>query len=470
MLLKMQEKNANILLVICPFRDTEDSKRVNREEGSNVTTDELYSLGQKAFDQDRYEEALRYFTKAADDHPDVWFYMPLCYLNYASDVSLKASASKDTEAIVRGQQHAVALLDAGVRAGLYLLKNHCNSISDGNAACSVIAQCLNLQYVLVATGLTTAYRLTRTTTTVERTKLGDITLWEDVVGTDTEQFVSLTSYDLHDYHIFGPDEKTKRVDQEKKKVLNNAVQVATMLEYLDRPYDAHMVRAAVACAMADSENGDRRNLLPADWFLCRAQELAERAMSSEVYDEWKTLHSATFEEFTELETKYAALVRGFIREDKKLFLEKFFMPDEPVPHPADCDAYVAKMEEKTVAAKASGANDMWEVFLSVFAQAATTNMIGPIVFSSVISLFMGGLLSIFGPDANGFSTTLIVVWMIITLVITYIRSITDSSGVTGNAFRLYQAIMIGTAIVFSINFWLGIIALVVLKYLSAKYK
>lgn len=435
-----------------------------------MTTTELYEQGQKAFDADRYEEALRCFTKSADDYPDAWFFIPLCYLNYASEVSLKASASKETEDIVRGQQHAVALLDAGVRAGLYLLKNHCTSISDGHVAGSVIAQCLNLQYVLVATGLTTAYRLTRTTTTVERTKLGDVTLWEDVVGTNTEQFVSLTSYDMHDYHIFGPDERTKRVDQERAKVLNNTVEVATMLEYLGREYDAHMARAAVACAMADCENGDRRYLLYADWFLCRAQELAQAAMSQADYEEWKTLHGATFNDYADLERKYAAMVRGFIRENKKLYLEKFFMPGAPVPNAEDCPTYVAKMQEKAVAAKASATGDMWEIFLSVFAQAATTNMIGTVVFASVVSLFMGGLLSIFGPDANSFSTTLIVIWMIITLVYTHIHSLTDSSRVTGNAFRLYRAIMMGTAIVFSINFWVGIIALIVLKVLSAKYK
>lgn len=435
-----------------------------------MTTSEYYELGEKAFDQDRYKDAIHYLTKAADDHPDAWYFLPLCYLNYASDVSIKASGSNDTETLVSGQQHAVALLDAGVRAALHALRYCCNSVSDGNAVAPVIPQLFNLQYAIVATGLTTAYRLTRTTTKVERTKLGDVTLWEEVVGTDTEQFVSLTSYDLRDYHVFGPDEKSKRVEQEKNKVLENAVQVATMLEYLGREYDAHMLRAAVACAMADCETGYRSDLLPADWFLCRAKEVARYAMDNEDYDEWLKMNAGTISEFEDLEQKYAALIRGFIREGKRLRLEVFYLADAQVPNVNDCPTYVAKVQQKSAAAQSSGGNDAWEIFLSVYGQVTFNNMIGGIVFGSVVSLFMGGLLSIFGPDANPFGTMLIGIWMAITLGLVYFRSITDDAGVTGKTFRIYQLILMGIAVVFSINFLLGIVTVVVLNILSEKYK
>lgn len=436
-----------------------------------MNTNELYALGEKAFDEERYADAIRYFQSASSDNVDAKAYLPMCYLNLASQVSLQASGSNDTETLVRGQQHAVKLLDTAIRSALNFLKNHGDSLSDCNIAGMVIAQAFNLQYTLVATGLTTAYRLTTTTTTIEKTMMGDTVLWEEITGQETSQYVSLTPTDFHDYHIFGPDEKTKRVYQEKAKVLRNAVQTASILEYLGRPYDAHILRAAVACEMADCENGDRSMLLAADWFVCQGQDMAKESLGSiGLYDEWKSLQDATISTYEELEAKYAALLRSFRREGRKPALATFYQPGETVPGLEACASYMIKAQANEAIAQASGKSDIWEVFLSVFAQAATVRIIPTIVFSSVVSLFMGGLLNAFSADSGAFIKILVIVWMIITLVITFVRTITDSDGISGKNLRLYQLIMFGTAIVFSINFIVGIVALVVLKFLSAKYK
>ena len=64
-----------------------------------MTTDELYQSGCRAYDAERYEEALDCFTKIAGENVDAASYIPLCYLNWASNVSMDASNHADnTEA------------------------------------------------------------------------------------------------------------------------------------------------------------------------------------------------------------------------------------------------------------------------------------------------------------------------------------------------------------------------------------
>jgi ABC-type nickel/cobalt efflux system permease component RcnA len=239
---------------------------------------------------------------------------------------------------------------------------------------------------------------------------------------------------------------------------------------LNREFDAHILRAAVACEMADCENGDRSKLLAADWFIWQAQDVAKEQMSEEEYKEWRELNDTTITSYMELEAKYNALLRSFKREGRQPALAVFYQEGEQVPSVDSCASYKLIQEANQQLDQGSTGRDKWEVFLSVYAQAATVRAIPTIVFSSVISLFMGGLFNILSPNAGTFLKIIGIVWLAITLIITFIRSLTDTNGISGKNLRLYQLIMIGIGLVFSINFFVGLIAYFVLRSMASKYK
>lgn len=137
-----------------------------------MTAAELYQLGEKAYAEDRYEDALRYYTAAAPQNADAAATVPLCHMGLASQVSLDVSEHADnTEYLVRGQQLAVKVYDTAIRSALALYRDYPDYPYVCNVAPLVICTSLNAQYSLVSTGLTTAYRITSTTTTVRKTVL-----------------------------------------------------------------------------------------------------------------------------------------------------------------------------------------------------------------------------------------------------------------------------------------------------------
>lgn len=452
-----------------------------------MTADELYELGEKAYEEDRFEDALRYYTQAAPENVDAAVSIPFCHFQLASQVSLDASNhASDTEYLVNGQQLAVKILDTAIRSALKLLREYPDYPYVCNAATSAITQSLDLQYALVATGLTIAYRITNTTTTTQKTVLrttrdGEIVseqvLWEDVIGTETSTFVSLSSYDMKDYHVLGPDEKTKRIKESLAVIADNAIQIADILECLGREFDAHMLRASLACSMAESEGGDRSMLLSAQWFLLRAKELAKATITDqEVYENWETLHASTYDNYKNLSSKYAALLRSYRKQGQKPYLAKFYAPGAPVPAIESGSAYLQELEtEKAADQHTKSAGDFFEVFLTVFAQVSFMKIFPTILFASIISLFCGGAFHVFfgevGSDLGLVGKIFGIVWFIITMILTFVRTFADADEFrTNNTFVIYLGIMLGTGLLFSINFLFPLIAFIILTVLAKKYK
>jgi len=438
-----------------------------------MNVNELYNNGVAAFEADRYSDAIPYFQQAAElGSADAAAYLPLCYFSLAGDVSAEASKNpNDTERLVRGQQYAVKMADSAIRSALNFLRNYPQDRANGNVAALMITRSFSLQYALVATGLTTAYRLTTTTRTIERTNWGDVTLWEEIVGEETESYVSLASFDMRDYHIFGDDERTKKIEQNKELILQNAVQVASILGCMGREYDALLVRAAVACEMADCENGVRSMLLAADWFLCRAMEVGTAMLKvgddSSAYDAWLDMNEICFNEYKEYEAKYGAVIRQMKRDKMRPYLNRFYDNPALVPKVEDCALYTA-MQEATKDLNKRGAvkGDGFAAFLTTFAQATTQRVIPIVVFPGVFSLLFGGMLR---PETG--VNALSIIWLILTLGLTFIRSIKDASVTGGRSeFLTFMGIRFGIAIAFSLNFWLGLVPFIILKVLSKRYK
>lgn len=448
-----------------------------------MTADELYQLGDKAYNEDRYDEALKYYTEAAPENVDAAASIPFCYVNYAAQISAEASSDpSNTERLVKGQQYAVKLLDTAIRVSLKLYRDYPDYPYVLNIAGSVIAQATNLQYSLVSTGLTTAYNITTTTTTVrkhikETTVGGEVVsrevLWEEILGTETDSFVSLTSYDLSDYHILGPDEKTKRVKASLETIHQNTVELADILECVNREYDAHILRASLACAMAECQGGDRSMLLPAEWFICRAKELAKEALTdNEIYASWESLNEGVFDDYNELARKYAALLRSYRKQGQLPYISKFYANRDNAPAIESSATYAQSQIANTRAdAHTGGKGDFFEVLLTVFAQVTFMKIFPTILFASIISLFCGGLFHVFSADAGAFTKVFGIVWFIVTMALTFFRTITDADEFrTNNTFKLYMGITLGTGLLFSINFFVGLIAYIVLNVLAKKYK
>jgi len=448
-----------------------------------MTPQELYQLGENAYNSERYEEALKYYMEAGPECVDAVSSIPFCYVNLATEASPDASNhAQDTEYLVRGQQKAVKLLDAAIRSSLYIYRNFPDYPYSCNIAAYNIANALNLQYSLISTGLTTAYNITNTETTVRQTvmttKIGDKVvnrevLWEDIIGTETTSFVSLNSYDMSDYHILGPDEKTKRVKASMETIVTNAAQIADILECINREYDAHMVRASVACAMAEAENGDRSMLLPAEWFIARADELAKNSISDKaVYDNWHEFLNIIADDYRELASKYSALLRSYRKRGEKPYLARFYQDKEKAPAVESCTSYTETLNIKSAGDAGSNTlSDLSELFLTVFAQVSFMKIFPTILFASIIGLFCGGLFHVFSSDAGIFTKVFGIVWFILTIGLTFFRTISDADEFrTNNTFNIYMGIMLGTALLFSINFIVAIIAYIVLCILAKKYK
>lgn len=448
-----------------------------------MTAQELYELGEKAYNAEQYEEALKYYTQAAPENADAAASIPFCHINLAAQVSVDASNhARDTEYLVKGQQLAVKVLDTAVRSSLALYRDYPDYPYVTNVAGMAICQALNTQYSLVSTGLTTAYNITNTTThirrTVEKTTIGgtvvnEEVLWEEVIGQETESFISLNSYDMSDYHIFGPDEKTKRVKASLQTILNNAICVTQIMECIGRPFDANMLRASMACAMAEADGGDRSLLLAAEWFIAKAKEQAREALTdSEILENWTTLHESTTDSYQELSRKYAALLRTYRKKGQKPYLSKFYAPGAEVPVVESSAEYAQEQQvNQMVDAHLGSAGDVFQVFLTVFAQISFVKIFPTILFASIISLFCGGLFNVFSGDAGTFGNIFGIIWFIVTVVLTFFRTVTDADEFrTNNTFKIYMATMMGTALLFSINFFVGLVAYLVLRFLSKKYE
>ena len=222
---------------------------------------------------------------------------------------------------------------------------------------------------------------------------------------------------MSDYHILGPDEKTKRIRESLKIILQNAVEVAEILKCVNREFDAHMVRASVACAMAESEGGDRSMLLPAGWFISRAKELAKESLTDpDVYEGWESIHEGTVDSYKELASKYAALLRSYRKKGQKPYLAKFYQDASHAPAVESCETYVKDQEiNKTADPPVGGAGDFFEVFLTVFAQVSFMKIFPTILCASIIGLFCGGLFNVFSSDAGIFVNAFGIVWFIITI-------------------------------------------------------
>lgn len=435
---------------------------------------DLYNQGMAAYEAEQYEEAMPYFQRAAEaGMGEAEVFIALCYFSLATDISLAASASNVTETLVRGQQKAVKLTDTTIRTCLNFLRRHIDDVENSDAAAALITHSFGLQYALVATGLTTAYHITHTTKTIERTSLNGLTLWEDIVGVETNEFVSLYSYDFSEYHLFGPDERTKRIEAAKAIIQKNTVDVATILELLGRERDALMLRAEVACEMADCENGDRSMLLAAEWFIDRAMEVGYASLvngeDTSVYDSWYSGYEQTVADYHELTVKYNALLNNMKRHNTPIQLGKFYQSPEETPQVTDSQLYVSIQNEAAQQNQTASRGNGFQVFLSIFAQAANQKVIPMVVFASAVSLF-GGLFALFDPNAS-FMKVFVVVFFVIAMLMTFIRSVKDADNITGKEnFRLFMLIRFGITLIFSINFWVALVVFFLLKFLSKPYR
>lgn len=434
-------------------------------------SDTLYENGVKAYNENRYTDALEFFQQsAASGNAYAESYIPLTYFCLASNTSQLASKSQDTETLVKGQQQAVKLCDLAIRSALNFIHKYPEDISNCAASGMVISRAFSLQYALVATGLTVAYRLTGTTRTIERTMLNGVTLWEEIVGEETYSTVSLTSWDMHDYHIIGDDERTKRIEENKERILANAVQAATILGYMGREYDALLVRAVIAAEMADCENGIRSMLLAADWFVAMAMQVGIQEMEEAAYNEWNEFNETTFTEIAEYQQKYGAVLRKLRREGMRPYLNRFYQDPNEVPKIEDCVIYMQYQAQNAEQEQKAVKGDGFAAFLTVFAQAANQKVIPVVVFASTIGLLFGGFFRLFNPDTGIIGKALIAVFAVLTLLLTLVRSGHDASNMTGSTRRMFMLIRFGIAFLIAVNFWIGMIAFIVLKVLSKPYK
>ncbi len=450
-----------------------------------MTPEELYELGEQAYANDNYEQALEYYTQSANGgNVDAAVSLPFTYFQLATQVSLDASNhANDTEYLVRGQQQAVNMLDTAIRTAIRVLHDYPDYPYVANGTASAIATCLDLQYALISTGLTIAYRITNTTTHTQKTVLrtmrdgvvvNEEVLWEDILGTETSEFVSLTSYDMRDFHILGPDEKTKRIRESLSVVTENAKQIADIYECIGRECDAHIIRATLACAKAEAEGGDRSALLAAHWFITQAKTVADKELTDpDVRANWDAVHAGTFDNYNELSQKFAALLRSFRKKGQRPYIGEYYAAGAPIPPIESNVAYQNEQAMYTAADNHNGnaVGNAFEVFLTVLAQVSFMKIFPTILFASIISLFCGGIFHVFSADAGIFTKLFGIIWFVITMILTFVRTFADADEFrTNNTFTIYLGIMLGTGLLFSINFLFPLIAFIVLNMMAKKYK
>lgn len=192
----------------------------------------------------------------------------------------------------------------------------------------------------------------------------------------------------------------------------------------------------------------------------------------QIYKSWESVHAVTFETVNEITHKFAALIKSYRKNGQKPYLAKFYQDASLAPAVESCDTYMQELEiHKTMDQNAGGIGDKFEVFLTVFAQVSFMKIFPTILFASIISLFCGGLFHVFSKDGGVIGNVFGIVWFIITILLTFFRTVTDADEFrTNNTFNIYMAIMMGTALAFSINFVVPLIAMIVLNVLAKKYK
>lgn len=439
---------------------------------NELSTQEILDLAEKEYDGGFYDDAIKYYSMIHKENAEAASTMALCMVNYAGDVSEKALRARESnDDIFQAQKETVNILSEAISTALYVYRKFPDDLDALNTASSALSTAFYLHYTLVSTGLTIAYNVTQHEITVDSVLQIGSTLWIDLTET-TENFTSFESIKFENYHIFGPDEKTKDIRKQLATVIENAKKVARILTLLGREYDAHMLRASVACAAADCDGGDRRYLLAAKWFVLRAKELAQQALSSEDYENWNIIHNATVTDTCdELIAKNDVLLRSYRKDGIKPPLATFYDNETPLPTLDSCQSYMIELDAYKTLDQKDSKGDFFKMFLNVFAQIPFKTIFPTILFASIVSLFCGGLFHIFSADAGIFTRIFGIVWLIITFVLTFIRGKMNSDEFrTDSTHRTFMAIMLLTALLFSINFFLGLVPYVVLKVISAKYK
>lgn len=436
----------------------------------------LYDSGQVAYNEGRYEDAVSLFSEAAGlGHADAKAFLALALYMYACQIQNESIHYQNGEALVHGQQQASAMSYEVVKIAMdYLVHNHVDDATC-NLMGQLITQSFGLIYFIAASGNGIGYRI------IEDGYNFDI----DVIGRTIfmeyshfhEEYVSLFGTKLSDYSVFGMDEKDKRIAEACKATLRNAKDVAKILGLLGREYDALMLRTRMALEMSDYSNGNRAYLLAAEWFYHEAHAQAREALVSGTddssYQNWREDNAQTTEKFNKMTANYRKVILGYKKEGKKPALSAFYREDDVVPAVEDNSLYVNLEKGDIKEADNYSGEIAKERVLSVIAQINYKRFVPMILFASVVGFFMGGLIPIYtsgGAFAKGFGT----VWFIITMILTWIRSLTVSDGIaSGKSFTTFRRIMIiGTAILclHSVLFILGIIAFSVLKAMARKYE
>ncbi len=437
-----------------------------------MTTQEILELAEKEYDQGFYEDALKHYSQIHKENAEAASTMALCLVNHAGDLSEKALRDHaDNRELFEAQKETIDTLSRAISAGLDVYRRFPNDRDALNNAAVAISQAFYMHYTLVSTGLTIAYDVTRHKVTVDAVLATESTLWIELTES-VENFTSFESTKFENYHIFGPDEKTKAIKSSLVTVMNNAAKVAQILTLRGMEYDAHMLRATVACAAADVDGGDRTLLLAARWFILRAKELAQEKLSAEDYENWNMLQNASVvDTYDALAAKNDSLLRSYRKDGIKPALHKFYANDDVVPAVDTCDSYKIELDTYKTLDQKNSKGDFFKMFMNVFAQIPFKTIFPTILFASIVSLFCGGMFHIFSENAGTFGKIFGIVWLVITFGLTFIRAKINSDEFrTDSTHRTFMAIMLLTALLFSINFFLGLVPYIVLKVLSSKYK
>ena len=121
-----------------------------------MNSNEILAQGEKAYSEERFEDALACFQQIAAENATAEAYIPYCYYCIASEISIASSNTQDSTEMVRGYQKTIALMDKAIRLALKFIRDHGNDFSNCSTSAEIITDCFTSQFHLVANGLTTA--------------------------------------------------------------------------------------------------------------------------------------------------------------------------------------------------------------------------------------------------------------------------------------------------------------------------
>ncbi len=398
--------------------------------------------GQIHLNGDNYYEAMKSFGKAVEKGDNnALGYEALCKFIYAKDhMNDDPNNAKTSQAIFGLMEEAI------VDAATCIQKNPAD-FDFYNSLPSM----LYTDYSMIIAGRTFSTRIT--TTTTKKDEFGNV-LSKDVDSYETSGSWSASGnlWDLHDSIKQGE----AMIQSNAAAAFKRAMHLANILDDCGRKADAAMARFEMIYSEI-TLNGQRGIAQDAVWFYQYGLHMAITTMGADEASSWINDYSSVYSDYNEIVRKFGNQIKRAQETGQQPNFIRYYLEESRIPTdvPDLLRSAVANADVKALGSESTKVD-----FRSIISGVASADLLAlaPTVGAGLIANI-----------SRGYGAFVAWTFFIFAAIIFIVGLTKSSAKIPADGERKnHQLGQICLFVVFLINFWLGLIALVVCKFLPLK--